>query len=180
MPRRLAVKPAAGKIDLVVATDDRELRWFGLEVQSVYFSGDAMRPEFEHLRDDAGERPPFPLGKRHPDWRSSTAKRLMPQLQTKVPTLARWGSRVAVAVDSVLFDEAMGGASEQPVRDIDAGDVIWLVSALHDGQLHQHHWEVLSLAESCDRLLAADPIARTDFENLLRTRLRPSGIGGTP
>ena len=36
-------KPA-GKIDMVVAASaDAELRWFGLEVQAVYFSGPVLR-----------------------------------------------------------------------------------------------------------------------------------------
>jgi len=104
--RQLAVRgiarsgKPAGKIDLVVATDNQELRWFGLEVQAVYFSGDAMAPEFRHLQTDEETTPPYPQGRRHPDWRSSTAKRLMPQLQAKVPTLRRWASRIAVAVDA--------------------------------------------------------------------------------
>ncbi len=174
-----AGKPA-GKIDFVVANDDAGLRWFGLEVQSVYFSGDGMAPEFAALRVDDGERPPFPVGRRHPDWRSSTAKRLMPQLQAKVPTLARWGARIAVAVDSVLFDEVMGGPSPSPSQDIDSGDVIWMVSELRAGELRRHHWEVLDLAESSQRLLAADPIARDDFEARLRRMLRPAELGGSP
>ncbi|MXY86981.1 MAG: hypothetical protein F4209_10875 [Chloroflexi bacterium] len=169
-------KPA-GKIDLVVATDNQELRWFGLEVQAVYFSGDAMAPEFRHLQTDEETTPPYPQGRRHPDWRSSTAKRLMPQLQAKVPTLRRWASRIAVAVDAVLFEEAMGGASTNPSHDVDSGDVIWLVSELRDGELRRRHWEVLTLEESCDRLLAAHPIGRVDFETHLRSMLRAIPTG---
>ena len=86
---------AAGKIDLVVARDrNGELTWYGLEIQAVYFSGQGMTSEFEGLRDDGQEQPPFPNAVRRPDWRSSSAKRLMPQLQIKVPTLRRWGSKI--------------------------------------------------------------------------------------
>jgi hypothetical protein len=169
----------AGKIDLVVATEIHDLRYFGLEVQAVYFSGDAMGPEFEHLMSDGGSSPPFPRGRRHPDWRSSTAKRLMPQLQAKVPTLRRWGSKIGVAVDTVLFKDAMGGPSPVPSTDLDSGDVIWLVAEAQGGRLHRRHWEVLTLEESCDRLLAATPIARADFEHQLRASLRPMNVGET-
>ncbi len=169
-------KPA-GKIDLVVATGGQELRWFGLEVQAVYFSGDRMEPEFRHLLTDGEAPPPYPQGRRHPDWRSSTAKRLMPQLQAKVPTLRRWASKIAVAVDAVLLEEAMGGPSENPNHDIDSGEVIWLVSQPEGGELQRRHWEVLTLEESCERLLAAAPVGRAVFEERLRSMLQPVNAG---
>lgn len=90
---------AAGKIDLVVAKKSNGgLAWHGLEIQAVYFSGEGMQSEFESLGDGCSS-PPFPNAIRRPDWRSSSAKRLMPQLQIKAPTLRRWGSKIAVAVD---------------------------------------------------------------------------------
>ena len=52
----------------------------------------------------------------------------MPQLQVKVPTLRRWGKKLAVAVDRAFFD-ALGGFSD-PVQDLDEGEVLWLVPAI--------------------------------------------------
>lgn len=161
---------AAGMIDLVVAVDDSELRWCGLEVQAVYFSGNKMALEFDRIA--SADAVPFPAGHRRPDWRSSSAKRLMPQLQVKVPTLRRWGAKIAVAVD-LPFYEAIGGPSSSPSRDLDAGDVIWLVSEAHDGRLDRRHWEVLTLEATCDKLLAAAPVTRSAFEQTLRAKLTP-------
>ncbi|MYA43398.1 MAG: hypothetical protein F4Z31_16840 [Gemmatimonadetes bacterium] len=166
---------AAGMIDLVVAVDAHDLRWYGLEVQAVYFSGSGMGREFAALADDDGETAPFPLAHRRPDWRSSSAKRLMPQLQVKVPTLRRWGSKIAVAVDQPFYD-SIGGPSPTPNRDLDSGDVIWLVSEAHDGQLVRRHWEVLTLEQTCDKLLAARPVTRSAFEQTLRDKLTPLGV----
>ena len=149
---------AAGKIDLVVARDrNGELTWYGLEIQAVYFSGQGMPSEFEVLRDDGQERPPFPNAVRRPDWRSSSAKRLMPQLQIKVPTLRRWGSKIAVAVDRPFFD-AIGGPSPSPSRNLTDGDIIWLVPELlrdqgRDYHLSRDHWEVLTLESSVKSFL---------------------------
>lgn len=162
----------AGKIDLVVASGDEELRWFGLEIQAVYFSGKGMLDEFKVLRDDDGAQPPFPVYIRRPDWRSSSAKRLMPQLQVKGPTLRRWLSKIAVAVDQPFF-AALGEPSTEPSRDLHSGDVVWLVPELRDGRLHRGHWEVLTLEASGEKLLAANPVARNDFERTLRRKLRP-------
>ena len=40
---------------------------------------------------------------RRPDFRSSAQKRLVPQLQLKVPVFRRWGKRFFVVVDSQFF-----------------------------------------------------------------------------
>ena len=164
----------AGRIDLVVAGGNTpSSRWFGLEMQAVYFSGKAMDSDFQRLALDDRALPPAPTQVRRPDWRSSSAKRLMPQLQIKAPTLRRWGTKLAVAVDAEFF-EAIGGNSPSPSHDLDEGDIIWLVPQIdEDFQLKQRHWEVLSLEASSDKLLAAETVKRREFEQALRDRLRP-------
>lgn len=165
---------AAGRIDLVLAqTEGDRLDWYGLEIQAVYFSGSGMDSEFVRLSQDVQSQPPFPDQVRRPDWRSSSAKRLMPQLQVKVPTLRRWGRKLAVAVDRAFFD-ALGGPSANPVHDLDEGEVLWLVPTIDaDGRLTRGHWEMLSLDESSRKLLAAETVRRIDFEQALQSRLQP-------
>ncbi len=164
-------KPA-GMIDLVVArTMDGRLDWYGLEVQAVYFSGRGMQSEFARLALDSYNSPPFPDAARRPDWRSSSAKRLMPQLQVKVPTLRRWAAKMAVAVDRPFFD-AIGGPSPNPTRDLGDGDVIWLVPELDSGhRLVRGHWEVLTLEQSSEKLQAAETVRQADFEQMLLDKL---------
>ena len=163
----------AGRIDLVLANSNKSFVWFGLEIQAVYFSGTGMRTEFERLALDADKLPPSPNAVRRPDWRSSSAKRLMPQLQVKAPTLRRWGTKLAVAVDMPFF-EAIGGPSRKVSQDLDEGDIIWLVPQISDEyQLEALHWEVLSLEDSSDKLLAAKTVKRGEFEEALRAKLQP-------
>ena len=179
-------KPA-GKIDLVIAEADEPNfrgagRWYGLEIQAVYFSGEGMPGEFERMLDDEQDAPPFPSKVRRPDWRSSSAKRLMPQLEIKVPTLRRWSSKVAVAVDKPFFD-SMGGPSRNASRDLDDGDIIWLVPEFrrsddHSIRMGRGHFEVLTLEDSRPRLLAAETISRGEFEETLRRKLQPLDRGG--
>lgn len=170
----------AGKIDMVVARAvDGNLQWYGLEIQAVYFSGKGMQSEYVALQNDDDPCPPFPGAVRRPDWRSSSAKRLMPQLQIKVPTLRRWGSKLAVAVDGPFF-ESIGGPSSHPRRDLNDGDIIWMVPLLlpKDGggfRLSRGHWEVLTLEESSKKLLAAQTISRSRFEQSLLDKLQPLG-----
>ena len=169
-------KPA-GKIDMVVAgTADGALRWFGLEVQAVYFSGKGMRSEFEGLRNRSGQAV-FPNAVRRPDWRSSSAKRLMPQLQVKVPTLRRWQAKMAVVVDESFFD-SIGGPSALVSHDLGDGDIIWMVvgMAAEDGgghRLTRHHWEVQTLEAASERLLAAQTIPQRLFLETLSSKLQP-------
>lgn len=85
-----------GKIDMVlVHPDTATLRWCALEIQAVYFSGASMSKDFNVMKKWQGDGIPFPQGFRHPDFRSSGPKRLMPQLQIKVPTISRWGKKMA-------------------------------------------------------------------------------------
>lgn len=161
---------AAGRIDIVLAETNGELAWFGLEVQAVYFSGPGMDEDFRAHRDAGAS--PYPTAVRRPDWRSSSAKRLAPQLQVKGPTLRRWGSKLAVAVDAPFF-EAIGGASAQPSQDLADGDVLWLVPELRGGRLRRGHWEVLTLEASTEKLLAARTVRKPDFEETLRRKLEP-------
>ncbi len=163
---------SAGRIDMVIARVNGAFRWFGLEVQAVYFSGAGMGPEFEALAVNADRDPPAPIGHRRPDFRSSAPKRLLPQLQIKAPTLMRWGSKIAVAVDRPFF-AFVGGPSESPSQDLNDGDVIWLVPAMVGGRLIRWHWEVMTLEDSSSKLLAAKTINRADFEAALREKLRP-------
>ena len=170
-------KPA-GKIDMIVAyVRGENLIWHGLEIQAVYFSGKGMTSDFEALRDDTREPPPYPSEVRRPDWRSSSAKRLMPQLEIKAPTLRRWSAKLAVAVDRPFFN-AVGGTSDQPSHDLNEGDIIWLITRLERAatgtwKLARDHWEVLTLEDSNKRLQAAEAVSRESFERALRSRLRP-------
>jgi hypothetical protein len=83
-----------GRIDhVLVHPAAHPMRWCALEIQAVYFSGTSMGAEFQMLRDHEGDSLPFPARHRRPDYRSSGPKRLMPQLQIKVPILRRWGEK---------------------------------------------------------------------------------------
>lgn len=163
----------AGRIDLVLSGDDAASDWYGLEIQAVYFSGKSMTPDFQLLAEDNGQLPPGPTTLRRPDWRSSSAKRLMPQLMVKIPTLRQWGKKMAVAVDTAFF-EAIGGNTPYPSHDLNEGDILWLTLYVSDDyRLKPRHWEVLPLDASATKLLAADAVKREEFESALRKKLRP-------
>lgn len=88
------------------------------------------------------------------------------QLQIKGPTLRRWHSKIAVAVDRPFF-ASLGGPSIQPSQDLDTGDVVWLVPELRDGQLVRGHWEVLILRKHWITFLGIFPSFLKPMRKLL-------------
>ncbi len=92
-----------GKVDFLLGQveGNKVTDFAALEVQAAYFSGFSIRPAFQHfLAHGALDQQ---ISNRRPDFRSSAQKRLMPQLQLKVPVFRRWGKKFFVVVDSQFF-----------------------------------------------------------------------------
>jgi len=94
-----------GKVDYVIGqvVDHKITDFAAVEVQAVYFSGGEMRTFFNRYL--TGENLDINDSSRGMDFRSSAQKRLVPQLQLKVPVFRRWGKKFFVVVDSVFFSE---------------------------------------------------------------------------
>ncbi|GAB4182758.1 MAG: hypothetical protein Fur0032_23810 [Terrimicrobiaceae bacterium] len=111
-----------GRIDNVLLHPTKQpLDWCALEIQAVYFSGKAMSHEFKMLSSTAFADFPFPAQHRRPDWRSSGPKRLLPQLQTKTPTIRTWGKKVAVVIDEPFFGSLVGLDRERHLSNAEIG-----------------------------------------------------------
>ena len=169
-----------GRIDMVLADESSasgQFEWCALEVQAVYFSGPSMSKEFDALALSRKRNPPFPSHVRRPDYRSSGPKRLMPQLQMKVPTLRRWGKKMAVVVDSHFF--ASLGTMEQ-VTDLSSGDIVWFTvdfEEVDDGEhfrLVRDKVYVTTLERATEGLMGASPVTQVEFENDIRAKLQRS------
>ena len=172
-----------GRIDnVLLVPDSAPLSWCALELQSVYFQGEAMRNEFAVLRHHQGNDLPFPAKSHRPDYRSSGPKRLMPQLQTKVPSLRRWGKKMAVLVDRSFF-AAMG--KMRPVKHISNSDVVWFIvryeqTAAGRFRLVPDDVYLTTLEDSVEGLTAGIPASLEIFEQRILDKLqrstRPSKI----
>ena len=158
-----------GRIDMVLVHQDGDaMDWCAVEMQAVYFSGPGMNAEFERLLSDDNERPPFPSAIRRPDYRSSGPKRLMPQLQIKVPTIRRWGKKLAVIVDRPFFD-ALGHMDE--ANDISNADVLWFIMSFErtNGcfRLVPDRLHATTLERATEGLTGGVAIAKQEFEKSL-------------
>ena len=166
-----------GRIDMVLANQEADtamLNWCALEIQAVYFSGRSMGEEFRNIRNYEGEQPPFPGQTRRPDYRSSGPKRLMPQLQIKVPTLRRWGKKMAVIVDKHFFG-ALGHMEE--VSDLSNGDIAWFTVDFEEDhasgrfKLVRDGVHFTTLERATEGLTGGSPVTLTEFEESIRSKL---------
>ncbi|WP_349903677.1 NotI family restriction endonuclease [Parafrigoribacterium humi] len=165
----------AGRIDwIVVPTPDsdltaKDMTWIAIETQGVYFSGDAIWPDIQAYKDHP-ETLRFPVGRRRPDFRSSGAKRLAPQLDAKAPVMNRWGRKVVVVVDSAFFAE-MGNLTQ--TTDFDNAEIVWVVVSFDENMtLRVNSTYFAELVPSISALQAAKPVNKATFEASLQNAIR--------
>lgn len=167
-----------GRIDMVLVSSktpkEAPMDWAALEIQAVYFSGDAMKGEFEAFNDPAVDWVIFPAGRRRPDYRSSGPKRLMPQLQIKVPTLRRWGKKMAVVVDRAFFDSI---GEMDNVADISNADIAWFIVRFEEveGQkrtrIVRDEVRYTTLERSVEGLTGGKPVPLPVFETRITDKI---------
>lgn len=164
-----------GKIDMILAKTkaSKIVDWCALEIQAVYFSGTGMSKDFKKITDDP-DNLQFPAGNRRPDFRSSGPKRLMPQLQIKVPSLRRWGKKIAIIIDKSFYQ------SIAPMSEVDHmtnADIIWFIVNYEGGK---NKFKIVdkiftTLESSVKGLTAGVPISKEDFEKKLSKSIQRGG-----
>ena len=92
-----------GKVDYVLGKikKGKIVDFAAVEVQAAYFSGNNIRLPLKYFLKH-GELDKA-ASDRRPDFRSSAQKRLIPQLELKVPVFRRWGKKFFVVVDTQFF-----------------------------------------------------------------------------
>ncbi|MBA4352512.1 MAG: hypothetical protein C0427_14870 [Rhodobacter sp.] len=164
-----------GKIDMIIVSTlkTNELDWCAAEVQAVYFSGDAMEVEFRHIIAQGGKLT-MPHGRRKPDYRSSSVKRLMPQLQIKIPTLRRWSRKMGIIVDKSFY----GNLGEmRKSSDPSNADIAWVLldfsydstSRIYRAHVHDVAW--VTLEDATYGLTNGRPISKKAFEEKILSKL---------
>ena len=143
-------------------------------VQAVYFSGKNMPLEFNYIEQTQGKLS-MAREKRRPDYRSSGVKRLMPQLLTKVPTLRRWGKKMAVVVDAPFF-HSMG--KMERVSDVSNADIVWfLVDFVENSNRGRFRLEVVeefytTLESATLGLTGGVPVSQGVFEGRIKAKAK--------
>lgn len=162
-----------GRIDNVLVHPTRvPMDWCALELQAVYFSGQSMANEFKLLSLEETRELQFPARHRRPDWRSSGPKRLLPQLQIKVPTIRTWGKKMAVVIDEAFFGSLVGLERE---RHQSNSEITWFVVGYDQTPsgwtLVPREAVFTKLDPSVKALTGGVPLSRERFEEQLRAKL---------
>jgi hypothetical protein len=96
----------------------------------------------------------------------------MPQLQIKVPTLRRWGKKMAVVVDRRFFD-AMGEMDD--VADVSNCDIAWFVVDYDEAGtravLRRDFVRFTTLERAVEGLTGGHPVILAVFEQKIRAKL---------
>ena len=169
-----------GRIDMIIIDQDslgnKHMDWCAIEIQAVYFSGPGMEEEFKNLRSYIDNGIPFPQKIRRPDFRSSAPKRLMPQLQIKVPTLRRWGKKMAIVVDRHFYNW-MGKLETKP--DISSSDIIWFVVDFEDNLnrekvtlIRGNEIHSMTLEKAIESLTGGEPVSLQSFEERIKSNIK--------
>jgi Restriction endonuclease NotI len=135
-----------------------------------------MAADFASIRDQGtGDNDlPTPARNRRADFRSSGPKRLLPQLQIKVPSLRRWGKKMIVIVDAPFFN-SLGPMEE--VGDISNADIVWCVvdyqeqPAGAEAKLYVRGMVNTTLESAIAGLTAGRPVTKSMFEARIAEKL---------
>lgn len=168
-----------GRIDMILVADNLsgggDMKWCAVEIQAVYFSGREMAIEFKDIEERQGVAA-MPVHGRRPDYRSSGPKRLMPQLQIKVPTLRRWGKKMAVLVDKAFF---MSMGKMKRVDHLSNCDVIWFLADFRrEPSDPLYRLEIVdqfgtTLESAIEGLTGGEPVSLEQFEARIRGKILP-------
>jgi hypothetical protein len=167
-----------GRIDNILVHPDssKGLNWCALEMQAVYFSGASMTWEFKDIEHNP-EQLRFPVRRRRPDFRSSGPKRLLPQLQTKVPELTTWGKKMAICVDESFFKELVG---IEEVKHLSNAHVAWFVVRyeLENGRykLRPKQCVFSKLDSTVKALTGGVPLPKETFEELIQQKVASNSL----
>lgn len=166
-------RDSIGRIDNVLVHPSKNpVDWCALEIQAVYFSGMSMANEFRMLSNKKTEPLQFPDKQRRPDWRSSGPKRLLPQLQTKVPTIRTWGKKMAVIIDEAFFGSLVRLEREKYLSN---SEIAWFVVGYdptpEGWKLVQREVVFTKLDASVKSLTGGVPLSKERFEKQLRDKL---------
>lgn len=167
---------SAGNIDYVIVKYDKEgniVDFASLEVQGVYISGNLRNPFLKYMEkpcvDFHWEGRNYP----HPDYLSSSRKRLIPQMLYKGGIFKSWGKKQCVAIQRSFFDTL----PELPKTDKKNADIAWfLYDLIYDKGSKQYHLQLedtvyTEFQAALQKVIYTNPGKMSDFLSLLQGKL---------
>lgn len=167
---------SAGNIDYVLVsydTDGKILDFASIEVQGVYISGNLRNSFKEYMTNPS---PDFSWdGKNypHPDYLSSSRKRLIPQMLYKGGIFKAWGKKQCVVIQKSFFETL----PSLPQVSKEQSDIAWFLYDLDysktDNQNHLVLKDIIytEFKAALDKVIYTNPGKMSDFVNQLQGKL---------
>lgn len=166
----------AGNVDYVIVSYNHEGQitdFASVEVQGVYISGNLRNPYREFMNHPidtfewSGRN--FP----HPDYLSSSRKRLIPQMLYKGGIFKAWNKKQCIVIQKSFFDTL----PSLPVTSKDQADIAWLLYDLvysqTDGRFHLSLVDTIytDFHDALQQVIFTSPCPLSDFQALLQGKL---------
>jgi len=167
---------SAGNIDYVVVRYDRAtgkiLDFASVEVQGVYISGNLRNCFEDYMRHPS---PTYCWNGRnfpHPDFLSSSRKRLIPQMLYKGGIFKAWGKKQCVVIQESFYETL----PELPIVSKEEADIAWfLYDLILDENDNQYHLTLVrtvytEFSQALTRIITPKPGNIDNFVELLQEK----------
>lgn len=167
----------AGNIDYVIAsydTDGTITDFASIEVQGVYISGNLRNPFRKYMENPSADFDWNGRNYPHPDYLSSSRKRLIPQMLYKGGIFKAWGKKQCVVIQKSFFDTLPA----LPQTSREQADIAWFLYDLDynksDGQHHLGLRDIVytEFKAALDKVIYTQPGNIADFLGQLQEKLK--------
>jgi hypothetical protein len=173
-----------GRIDMVLVSNKpvqgAPMEWCALEIQAVYFSGNAMRREFKAFADDNVDWIIFrPAG----GGRTTAAALLNVSCRNFRSRFRRWGRKMAVVVDRAFFNSV---GEMDNVADISNADIAWFIVKFEEvpgskySRIVRDEVRYSTLERSVDGLTGGKPVPKSVFEERISGKMKAAPLLSRP
>lgn len=167
---------SAGNVDYVIVSYDNEGQitdFASIEVQGVYISGNLRNPFQQYMKEPSAdfewEGRNFP----HPDYLSSSRKRLIPQMLYKGGIFKAWKKKQCVVIQKSFFDTL----PTLPQTTKAKADIAWFLYDLEYSEADNRNHLVLvdtvytEFQAALEQVIYTKPGKMADFLSLLQVKL---------
>lgn len=164
---------SAGNIDYVIVSYNEEGKitdFASIEVQGVYISGNLRNPFIEYMTSPSADFEWDGKNFPHPDYLSSSRKRLIPQLLYKGGIFKAWGKKQCVVIQKSFFDTL----PSIPRTTKEEADIAWFLYDLKYNNDDQRNHLILidtiytEFKTALEQIIYTKPGHMSDFLALLQ------------
>ena len=167
---------SAGNVDYVIVSYDENgsiTDFASIEVQGVYISGNLRNPFQRYMEKPSSDFHWAGRNFPHPDYLSSSRKRLIPQMMYKGGIFKAWNKKQCVALQKSFYDTL----PELPQTTKKKSDIAWfLYDLVYNKADDQYHLKLVNTIytefhSALDRVIHAKQGRMEDFMSLLQEKL---------